>query len=914
MAVHLPLYFESILEAQLLMLAPQNILNTSNGNPIIMPSQDIILGLYYLTVMYEEDKNKIVKIYYSIEEVILAYNLEIVKIHDHIKLKFLKKIIYTTVGRALFNNIIPEYKNFKFVNKLIKKKILKNLIIEVYSKTNIVKTTKFLDNLKTLGLNYCYKSGLSFNIEDILIFKNKREIINKIKKKINNLYKHYNLGFITNKDKYNYIIDLWSNVTSIFAKKIVKKIKNNRYNAINMMLDSEARSTIIQIRQLSGLRGLITKPTKYKMSITSSKKNYDDDDDDDNKQIIENPIISNFLEGLSVLEYFISTHGARKGLADTALKTADAGYLSRKLVDVVQDVIIQEKDCNTFNGINIKNKLSNTDVLGRILLFNVKYKNKVLIKKGTILNEKLIKKLNKYKIPKITIRSPLTCETYSGICSKCYGTNLAYRKLVKIGETVGIIAAQSIGEPGTQLTLRTFHVGGSASNISQKTIIKSKYKGKIKFKNLKYIKKKNKYIVISRLTKYLIIDKNKEVLYKNNIPYGSLLFLKNNEIIKKGKKIYKWDPYYIVLISEKSGIVKFNDLKQNINYKINKDKKTGFEEIIIIENKIKNLYPSIFIINKKGEKIKEYNLPIGAYLKVKDNQPIKKGSILIKIPRRYFAHQDITGGLPKLTELFEARKPYNSAILSELDGLIKIKRVNKNNNEILVESLSLKKQIKYFININKQILVQENDYIKYGTPLTEGYISLEDILYIKGIKYLQQYLIDKIQNVYKSQGVEINNKHFEIIINQMFQKVKIIDKGDTNLIVGNIIDKKEFIKINNKINKKRKIKETYKKFKKDNLINKYKIKIKNICLKIKNKKTIKTVKTRPAIAIPILLGITKSALYNKSFLSAASFQETTKILSEAAISGRTDYLKGLKENVIIGNKIPAGTGFKKYKN
>ncbi|WGH25171.1 MAG: DNA-directed RNA polymerase subunit beta' [Candidatus Shikimatogenerans bostrichidophilus] len=910
MAVHLPLSMESILEAQLLMLSSQNILNISNGNPIIIPAQDIILGLYYLTIMKKNNNinPQKIKVFSSINEIYIANSLNHVKIHDKINLKYKNKIIKTTIGRALFNNIIPKYKKFKFVNKLINKNTIKNIILKVLHKTDIITTTKFLDKLKKLGLYYAFKGGISFNIKDIITPKNKKEVINLTKKKVNQIYKHYNMGFITNKDKYNQIIDIWSNTTSKISDLVVKKIKEKDFNSIYMMLDSEARSSIVQIRQLSGLRGLIAKPQKYNMSITSSTNI----NDNDSNEIIENPIISNFLEGLSVLEYFISTHGARKGLADTALKTADAGYLTRRLVDVVHNVIIKEKDCNTLNGIKIDNKkykLSTGDILGRVLLLNILKKEKILIKKGTIINKTIIKRINKNKINYITIRSPLTCESKSGICSKCYGTNLSNGKLVEKGETVGVLAAQSIGEPGTQLTLRTFHFGGSASNLSKDTEIISKNKGQILYKNLKYINKNKKYIVVSRFTKFFIIRKNK-IIYKKNIPYGSILYFKNNDHINKGDIIYKWDPYNAVLISEYSGIIKYNNFKKNINYKIIIDKTTGYKEIIILENQ--NVIPSLIIINNLGEKIKEYNLPIGSSLNVEDNEKINKGHILIKIPRKYSQTKDITGGLPRLSELFEAREPYNIAKISEIDGIISIKKLNLSSFEILIKSFKLKKKIKYKIKTYKQLLIQDNDYVKHGKQLTDGFISLNDILYIKGIRYFQKYLIKKIQEVYKAQGVEINNKHFEIVIKQMMTKVKIIERGDTNLIEGNIIDEKDFFKVNKKIKNLVIIKEDCYKFKKGQLVNKYKLKIKNEYLKIQNKKKIKNSKVKPAIAKPILLGITKSALYNKSFISAASFQETTRILSESAISAKTDNLEGLKENVIIGNKIPAGTGFKIY--
>ncbi|WGH24807.1 MAG: DNA-directed RNA polymerase subunit beta', partial [Candidatus Shikimatogenerans bostrichidophilus] len=911
MAVHLPLSYESILEAKLLILSPQNILNTSNGNPIVIPSQDIILGLYFLTSYFKKDKKDKTNKFYSINEIIIAYNLKKINIHDHIELRINNEFIYTTVGRAIFNNIIPKHKNYKFINKLIKKKILKKIIIEIYINTNIHVIRKFLDKLKKIGLLYSYKGGLSFNLEDILVYKNKKKVIDNIKNKINTLYKNYNLGFITEKDKNNNIIDIWSNTTSYMANEIIKNMGKNRYNSLYMMLSSEARSTIVQIRQLAGIRGLITRPQKYNMSITSNIENNID------KSIVDTPIISNFLEGLTSLEFFISTHGARKGLADTALKTADAGYLTRKLVDVVHDIIIKEKDCKTLNGIKITNNkfnLSNSYVLGRILLKSIKINKNLVIKKNTLIDENIINYINKYKINKIFIRSILTCENKYGVCSKCYGSNLSNRRLINVGDPIGIIAAQSIGEPGTQLTLRTFHVGGSVGNISKDNIIKSKFKGIISFKYLKYIKIKDKYLIISRSTKLIIKNKNKEIIYKSNIPYGSLLYLKNNQIVKIGDIIYKWDPYNVVLISEKNGKIKFNNFKENINYKINKDKNSEFKELIIIDNKNLKYFPTISIINKSGKILKEYHLPKGAILNVNDNDIIKKGEVLIKIPRRFYYNKDITGGLPKLTEIFEARKPYNYSVLSEIDGIVKIKRKNNKFNEITVKSYRLNKTKKYLINISKQILVQDNDYIKDGTVLTEGYISLEDILYIKGLRYLEKYLINKIQNIYESQGVEINNKHFEIIIKRMTNKVKVIDIGDTNLIKGKIIDKIDFIKINKKINNLIKIKKKYKKFKKGMLLNKYYISIKNLMLKLKNKKTIEIEKPRPAIAIPVILGITKSALYNKSFLSAASFQETTRILSESAISAKIDKLYGLKENVIIGNQIPAGTGYPKLDN
>ncbi|MDH3003850.1 MAG: DNA-directed RNA polymerase subunit beta' [Candidatus Shikimatogenerans sp. JK-2022] len=904
MAIHLPLSIESILEAQLLMLAPQNILNISNGSPIITPSQDIILGLYYLTKKkYKNYKNKI---YNNFNEIIIIYNLNKIKLHDNIKLLLNNKIILTTVGRVIFNNILP--KKINFFNKKINKNRIKIIIEKVLLNYNIIVTTKFLDNLKKLGFYYCYKGGLSFNIKDLIVNKSKNKIINKTLKKVKLVIKHYNIGLITKNERYNKIIDYWSKTTDNIAKSVIKNMKydNNGFNSIYMMLDSGARSSIDQIRQLSGMRGLMAKPKKFNLQ-----------NDNINSEIIENPIISNFFDGLSVLEYFISTHGARKGLADTALKTADAGYLTRRLVDVAQDVIIIEKDCKTIKGIKIKNynnKINYNNILGRILLNNIYYKKNILIKKNKLINKLIINKIKKYNINYIYIRSPLTCETKNGLCTKCYGANLSNNKIVKIGETVGIIAAQSIGEPGTQLTLRTFHVGGSASNISEDYKLISNHNGIIIFKNLNYIKKKNKYIVITRLSELFIKNKyNKKIIFKKNIPYGSILYFKNKDIINKGDLIYKWDPYNVILISEYNGIINFNKIIKNLTYKNYKDENTGYNEKIIIESKNKNIIPSLIIKNKNNKILKNYNLPIGSYLNVKNKEKIKKGKILIKIPRKYYKSKDITGGLPRLSELFEARNTINPAIVSEIDGIVKYNKVNKGNINIIIKSPYFNIKKKYNIKTSKQILVQNNDYIKNCSQLSDGLISLNDILYIKGIKKLQKYLIKKLQEVYKAQGVQINNKHFEIIINQMLKKVKIIDSGDTKFIKGDIINIYDFLKVNKKIkNKVKIIKSIYNKYKKNKIINKYKLLLINDYLTMKKKKKIISIKLLPAIAKPILQGITKAALNNKSFISSASFQETTKILSESAISGKIDYLKGLKENVIIGNKIPAGTGFKKY--
>ncbi|WOX79256.1 DNA-directed RNA polymerase subunit beta' [Candidatus Shikimatogenerans bostrichidophilus] len=894
MAVHLPLSTESILEAQLLMGSPINIINIANGSPIIIPSQEILLGLYYLTKNIKTNKKQL-KLFSSYNEIIIAHNLKILKLHDNIKFKYNNEFIITTVGRVLFNKIIPNKKKVGFINLLINNKTIKSLIKKVLYYNNIFITSKFLDKLKNLGLKYSFKSGTSFYLNDIIPPKEKKQIIYKTIKNINYIIKNYNMGLISNNEKSNKIIDEWSNTNTKLSNKVINNIKkkNNGLNNLYMMLHSGARSSIEQIRQLSGMRGLMTKPQKSNLDKT---------------KIINFPIISNFYEGLSILEYFISTHGSRKGLADTALKTAEAGYLTRRLVDVVQDVIIKEKDCKTLKGININNdnnKITETEILGKVVLYNISFNNKIIIKKGEIIDINHLNTIKNYNIKYIPVRSPLTCDTKYGICAKCYGSNLSNGKLINIGETIGVIAAQSIGEPGTQLTLRTFHVGGSTSNINivKNTKFKSKYKGRILLNSLKYIKKKNKYIVISRYTNIKIIDlKNNNILYNSYIPYGCTLYFKNNDIVDIGDKIYEINPFYSILISEYNGIVKY----KNINYKSN----TG--EKIIIESDSKKINPTLLILDKNGKELKNYNLSIGSYLNVKNNEKIKKGKILIKIPRLNYNYKDITGGLPKLSELFEARNPINKSILSEIDGIISNIIYKKNYAKIFITN-NLNKKIIYIIKNNKQIIVQKNDIIKHGDKITEGLINLNDILNINGINKIQNYLINNLQNIYKSQGVLINNKHFEIIINQMLKKVIIIDSGDTNLIKGNIINKEDLFKINKKIKNMVIItKSNYKKYYIGKIINKNKIYLYNEYLKFKNLKLIITKKLSPAIGKPILLGITKSSLLTKSFISSSSFQETTKILSEAAISAKTDNLKGLKENIIIGKKIPAGTGF--YKN
>ncbi|WP_375322919.1 DNA-directed RNA polymerase subunit beta' [Candidatus Karelsulcia muelleri] len=919
MAVHLPLSTEAILEAKLLMLASQNILNPANGDPITVPSQDMVLGLYYMTKELKSTPEKKIKgegmCFSSLEEVEIAYNNNIVDIHAIMKVKvkmlqnneLISKIIETTVGRALFNIVVP--KQVGYINELLTKKSLRDIISKILNKTNIPTTAKFLDEIKELGFYHAFKGGLSFNINDIKIPKEKTKMIKKAIEKVDLVKSHYNMGLITNNERYNKIIDIWTNTNAKLTEKVINYMQYSKqgFNSIYMMLDSGARSSKEQIRQLSGMRGLMAKPQKT--SLRGS-------------EIIENPILSNFLEGLSILEYFISTHGARKGLADTALKTADAGYLTRRLVDSAQDIIIKENDCKSSLGIRISALKKNEEIiepfssriLGRIVLKNVynPINNKLLIKSSEIINKKNLKLITEASIDSIEVRSPLTCKSKTGICIKCYGKNLANGFMVQKGEAIGVIAAQSIGEPGTQLTLRTFHVGGTAGNIYKSSKIKAKYDGIIKYKDIKVVKNNFEKIVVSRSSEIILLNKNGVVLMKKNIPYGSKLFVYNKQFLKKDEIICSWDPYNAVIIAELSGIIKYENLEKGLTFKVQIDEQTGFKEKIILEGK--NIIPTLKIVNKKNKVLKTYNLPIGGHLIVNDGDYINEGTILIKTPRKYFQSGDITGGLPRLSELFEARNPSNSAIISEIDGIVSFGKLKRGNKEIILKSKRGKKK-KYLIRRSKQIIVQENDFIKAGRPLSDGDISLYDILNIKGLKAAQKYLINEIQKVYRLQGVKINDKHFEIIVRQMMQKVKIIKSGDSKFLEGNIEFKKTFIEENKKILEMKVIEESgdSKKFVKGDLIYIKDLIKENNFLFFSNKKQLKFRNTNIAISKPIIQGITKAALQTKSFISAASFQETTKVLTEAAIKKKTDYLNGLKENVIVGNKIPAGTGFTKFK-
>ena len=927
MAVHLPLGPEAILEAQLLMLASHNILNPANGSPITVPSQDMVLGLYYMTKQkLSTDDVKVIGeglTFYSPEEVVIAYNENKVDLNATIKVKtkdldsnneLVDKIIDTTVGRVLFNEKVPERAGF--INEVLTKKSLRDIIGDILKITSVPETAEFLDEIKTLGYKFAFQGGLSFSLGDIIIPNEKFEMINSANKQVDAIRSNYNMGLITNNERYNQVIDIWTSTNAELTELSMKRIREDQqgFNSVYMMLDSGARGSKEQIRQLTGMRGLMAKPKKSTAG---------------GGEIIENPILSNFKEGLSILEYFISTHGARKGLADTALKTADAGYLTRRLVDVSQDVIITEDDCGTLRGINVSALKKNEEVVeklgdrivGRTSLQDVydPITGELLVKSGELINELIADKIENSSVETVEVRSALTCESKRGICAKCYGRNLATGKDVQMGEAVGVVAAQSIGEPGTQLTLRTFHVGGIAGNISEENSVISKFDGNIEIEDLKTVKGKNNEgeeveIVISRTSEIKISDSNTGLtLSNNNIPYGSFLYVKNKKKIKKGTLICEWDPYNGVIISDYAGKISYENIEQGLTYEVEIDEQTGFQEKVIIESRNKKLIPTLHVKNSKNEIIRSYNLPVGAHLVVNDGDKIDLGKILVKIPRKSAKTGDITGGLPRVTELFEARNPSNPAIVSEIDGVVSFGKIKRGNREIIIEAKTGEVR-KYLIKLSNQILVQENDFVKAGTPMSEGSITPNDILNIKGPSAVQQYLVNEVQEVYRLQGVKINDKHFEVVVRQMMRKVKIQDSGDTIFLQDQLVHKSDFIDENDSIYGKKIVEdagdsETYKV---GQIISSRDFRDENSILKREDKNLVVARDARPATATPILQGITKASLQTKSFISAASFQETTKVLNESAVNARVDYLDGLKENVIVGHKIPAGTGLRRY--
>jgi len=930
MAVHLPLGPEAILEAQLLMLGSHNILNPANGSPITVPSQDMVLGLYYMTKSRKSDKNKKLigegLTFYSSEEVKMAYNENKVDLNAHIKCRILRydnktgksisEIIETTPGRIFFNDVVPEKAGF--FNEVLTKKNLREIIGKILQFTSVPETSEFLDLIKNLGYSFAFKGGLSFSLGDIKIPEQKQTLINNANSQVDGITNNYNMGLITNNERYNQVIDVWTSANATLTELAMKQISEDQqgFNSVYMMLDSGARGSKEQIRQLTGMRGLMAKPKKSNIG---------------GGEIIENPILSNFKEGLSILEYFISTHGARKGLADTALKTADAGYLTRRLVDVSQDVIVNEFDCGTLRGLEVSALKKNEEIvetlgeriLGRVSLNQVidPTNNEVLVEVGTQINEEIVNKIKSTLITSIEVRSPLTCETKRGICVNCYGRNLSTGKLVQIGEAVGVVAAQSIGEPGTQLTLRTFHVGGVAGNISEENSLISKFEGVTEIDDLKVVKVKdndgnNNNIVISRTSEIRIIDNNtKNVLSTKNIPYGSYIGIKNGQKIKKGDLICQWDPFNGVIVSEFSGKIVYENIEIGKTYLVEIDEQTGFKEKVITDSRDKKLIPTLLIQDSKGVTLRSYNLPVGAHIMVDEEEKITKGKILVKIPRKSAKSGDITGGLPRVTELFEARNPSNPAIVSEIDGVVSFGKIKRGNREIVVES-KFGDVKKYLVKLSNQILVQENDFIKAGMPLSDGSITPTDILNIKGPAAVQQYLVNEVQEVYRLQGVKINDKHFEVVVRQMMRKVKIIDPGDSLFLENQLTYKDEFISHNDSLYGMKVIEESgdSETFKVGKLVSARQLRDENSILQRDEKKPASARDAKPATASTQLQGITRASLQTKSFISAASFQETTKVLNEAAVNGKNDSLEGLKENVIVGHKIPAGTGNRKHEN
>ena len=922
MAVHLPLGNAAVLEAQLLMLGSHNILNPANGAPITVPSQDMVLGLYYITKERNGAKGEGIT-FYGPEEVIIAYNEGRVTLQTKVKVRLPKDkmdpkagtvIVETTPGRIIFNQVVPQ--EVPYINTLLKKKNLRDIIGEVLKYTGVARTSMFLDDIKDLGYKMAFKGGLSFNLGDVIVPEEKQALIEKGYGEVDEIQGNYDMGFITNNERYNKVIDIWSKTNNELTKIVEKQIAadNQGFNPVYMMLDSGARGSKEQIRQLCGMRGLMAKPQKSGSS---------------GADIIENPILANFKEGLSVLEYFISTHGARKGLADTALKTADAGYLTRRLVDVSHDVIINEEDCGTLRGLiatAIKDKDEVVESLGeRILgrttvhdIFNPLTGERI-IRAGEMITEDIADLIESLPIEQVEIRSVLTCESRKGVCAKCYGRNLATGRLVEKGEVVGVIAAQSIGEPGTQLTLRTFHVGGTASNIAADSEIVSKYEGRLEYEDLRTIVKKDDRgdhtIVVSRATELKIINPTTGILLAQyNIPYGAELFKGQQDVVAKGDRICTWDAYNALTITEIAGNVAYDGLENGVTYRDEAaDEFSVHSDKVVIECKDKSKSPGIRILDAKGKELKTFNLPVGAHIMVEDGQEVSVGDIILKIPRAIGKSGDITGGLPRVTELFEARNPSNPAIVSEINGEVRMGNVRRGSREIIVENKSGERK-SYLVPTTKQILVQENDYVRAGMPLSDGAISPANILEILGPIRVQEYIVNEIQAVYRMQGVKINDKHFEIIVRQTMRKVEIIDPGDTRFLSEQLVDKWEFIDGNDAIYDKMVVTDSgdSESLMAGEIITVRRLRDENSLLKRQDKKIVQARQAQPATCRQVLQGITRAALKTNSFISAASFQETTKVLSEAAIRGKVDTLEGLKENVICGHLIPAGTGQREF--
>ena len=922
MAVHLPLSNEAVLEAQMLMLQSHNILNPSNGAPITVPSQDMVLGLYYITKMRPGAKGSGMT-FYGPEEALIAFNQGRVAIHAPVNVivedrdengDYVQVMRETSVGRIIANQVVP--REMGFINTIISKKSLRGIITEVIKRVGVARSADFLDGLKNLGYYMAFKGGLSFNLDDVIIPDAKADLVRKGHEKVDEILAEYNLGLITDSERYNKVIDVWTHVSEELSDILLKTIANDDqgFNSVYMMLDSGARGSKDQIRQLSGMRGLMTKPQKA---------------GSEGPQTIENPILSNFKEGLSVLEYFISSHGARKSLADTALKTADAGYLTRRLVDVSHDVIINEEDCGTLRGLvctaikkgdKIESKLSDR-ILGRVSVHDVvdPTTGKIIVASGEMITEAIAEEIENSPIESVEIRSVLTCESKHGVCAKCYGRNLATGRMVEKGEAVGVIAAQSIGEPGTQLTLRTFHAGGVASGVAHEASIKSKHAARLSFEELRVVDAVEAdgspvKIVVSRLSEVRFIDINTGiVLSSHNIPYGSKLYAADGDVVEPNTLIATWDPFNAVIVTEYAGRVEFDSVIENVTYKVETDESTGLHEIVIVESKDKTKIPTIRIVDENDVVLHSYNLPVGGRVIVDNKQVLKAGDTMVKIPRVFGGAGDITGGLPRVTELFEARNPSNPAVVSEIDGEVTMGKVKRGNREIIVTS-KVGDVKKYLVALSKQILVQDGDFVRAGTPLSDGAITPSDILAIMGSTAVQEYIVNEAQDVYRLQGVMINDKHFEIIVRQMMRKVQINDPGDTRFLELQIVDKLQFQEENDRIWGKKVVVDAgdSENLKPGQIITARKLRDENSTLKRRDLKPIVSRDAQPATSTQILQGITRAALQTQSFMSAASFQETTKVLNEAAINMKSDYLLGMKENVICGHLIPAGTGQREF--
>ena len=923
MAVHLPLGNAAVLEAQLLMLGSHNILNPANGAPITVPSQDMVLGLYYITKPRPGAKGEGM-IFYGAEEAIIAHNEGRVSLHAKVSVRLpknpkdLSEGYYikedTTVGRIIFNQVVPE--EVGYINTVLTKKSLRDIIGNVIKVCGVARTAQFLDDIKSIGYTMAFKGGLSFNLADVIVPQEKSALVEEGYRNVESIQDSYNMGLITNNERYNQIIDIWTNTNSRLTNMVTKRIESDQqgFNPIYMMLDSGARGSKEQIRQLCGMRGLMAKPQKSGST---------------GAEIIENPILSNFKEGLSVLEYFISTHGARKGLADTALKTADAGYLTRRLVDVSHDVIINEEDCGTLRG-QIATAIKNKDevveslaerILGRTSVHDIynPLTGELILPAGEQITEEIADQISKLPIEQVEIRSVLTCESKKGVCAKCYGRNLATGRMVEKGEVVGVIAAQSIGEPGTQLTLRTFHVGGTASSVASESEIIARYDGRLEIDELRTVEvtsdEGNKYeVVIGRTAEMRIVDANTGItLSQHDIPYGAKLYIKNESLVTKGDKICDWDAYNAVTISEVEGTVEYDSLVEGVTYREEAaDEFSLHREKVVIESRDKSKNPSIKIM-KDGIEVKQYNLPVGAHIMVDKGSEIKVGDVIVKIPRAIGKSGDITGGLPRVTELFEARNPSNPAVVSEINGEVQMGKIKRGNREIIVKSKTGDEK-HYLVPLSKQILVQENDYVRAGMPLSDGAVSPSDILNILGPIKVQEYIVNEVQAVYRMQGVKINDKHFEIIVRQMMRKVQIVDPGDTHFLPEQLVDKWEFNHENDEIFDKKVVTDAgdSTELKPGQIITLRRLRDENSILKRQDLKLVEARDAVPATSNQILQGITRAALKTSSFMSAASFQETTKVLSDAAIRGKVDTLEGLKENVICGHPIPAGTGQKEF--